>query len=53
MKKEKPVGKTRAFPIEYGCSRHFCMMRGFGMSAKWLILKLFYFCKGDFCHDNP
>lgn len=34
MKKEKPVGKTRAFPIEYGYSRCFCMMHGFGTSTK-------------------
>ena len=34
MKKEKPVGKTRAFPIKYGYARHFCLTHGFGMGAK-------------------
>jgi len=34
MKKEKPVSKTRAFPIKYGYAGHFYLMHGFGMGAK-------------------
>ena len=34
MKKEKPVGKTRTFPIKYGYAGHFYLMHGFGMGAK-------------------